>query len=164
MCTWTTARSPVTRLSQHCSPSGEATMAKGQTDIPRASKTWPDLSVPSGRDRVTISLNLGNLTYRHPLSATTIAILGRGTKRTFSRMTSGPLTPPTVLYRILGTTEYGSRGSAMMQTTQPGPQEKTRDGDSSSCPTGSRERERESEEAKRRAVRAEAERGWMPRF
>lgn len=36
---------------------------------------------------------------------------------TFSRMTSGPLTPPTVLYRIRGTTEYDdeSRGSPMMK-------------------------------------------------
>ena len=35
--------------------------------------------------------------------------------RTFSRITSGPLTPPTVLYRILGMTEYDddSRGSDM---------------------------------------------------
>lgn len=38
-----------------------------------------------------------------------------GGTRTFSRMTRGPLTPPTVLYRILGTIEYDdeSRGSPM---------------------------------------------------
>lgn len=41
---------------------------------------------------------------------------GRWRPRTLSRMTRGPLTPPTVLYRILGMTEYDedSRGSAMM--------------------------------------------------
>lgn len=31
-------------------------------DLPRASRTWPDRSVPSGRVSVTISLYLGNLT------------------------------------------------------------------------------------------------------
>jgi hypothetical protein len=35
---------------------------------------------------------------------------------TFSRITSGPLTPPTVLYLILGTTEYGE---AMVMTREP---------------------------------------------
>ena len=31
-------------------------------DPPRASSTWPDLSVPSGNVKDTISLYLGNLT------------------------------------------------------------------------------------------------------
>jgi hypothetical protein len=39
--------------------------------LPRASKTWPDLSDPSGNVRETISLYFGNFTYvehQHSLS------------------------------------------------------------------------------------------------
>jgi hypothetical protein len=55
--TCTTARFPIP-LSQHVN-----FHAINPSNSPLASKTCPDLSEPSGRVRVTISLYLGNLTY-----------------------------------------------------------------------------------------------------
>jgi hypothetical protein len=80
--------------------------------LPRASRTWPERSVPSGRVRDTISLYRGNLTYRQagkllPQRPTAPAI---PKLRTLSRITNGPFTPPMVLYRIRGVTEI-MRGS-----------------------------------------------------
>lgn len=70
--------------------------------IPRASSTCPDRSVPSGSVSDTISLNLGNLTWGcRQLNALWLCSF---TRRTLSRMTSGPLMPPIVLYRIRGCT------------------------------------------------------------
>src|SRR5262245_4546042 len=55
--TWTTALFPVACVSQYYS---SATTQRGS---PRASRTWPDRSEPSGRVKDTISLYFGNLTY-----------------------------------------------------------------------------------------------------
>lgn len=55
-------------------PSNTCTTAR----FPRASRTWPLRSEPSGRVKLTISLYRGNLT--------------------LSKITRGPLTPPIVLY------------------------------------------------------------------
>jgi hypothetical protein len=68
---------------------------------PLASSTCPDLSVPSGSVRLTISLYRGNLTYP-PL--TPLLPNPAHLRLTFSTMTKGPLMPPMVLYRILGVT------------------------------------------------------------
>lgn len=71
--------------------------------IPRASSTCPDRSEPSGNVKDTISLNLGNLTYIVSMSLASLKIEPKP-PHTLSKITRGPLTPPTVLYRILGWT------------------------------------------------------------
>lgn len=64
--------------------------------IPRASNTWPDLSVPSGSVKETISLYLGNLTCDDQ-HCNAPQVDRTGLHHTLSRMTSGPFTPPMVL-------------------------------------------------------------------
>ena len=66
--------------------------------VPRASSTCPDLSDPSGNVRETISLYLGNLTWA-ACQYSDMTVMG---DLTLSSITNGPLTPPTVLYRIRG--------------------------------------------------------------
>lgn len=89
-----------TRWSASCSPSYQ--MPQEASHVPRASRTCPCLIVPSGSVKLTISLYFGNLTCsgcQHKCSIHwAVERQGRGERRTFSRMTRGPLTPPTVLY------------------------------------------------------------------
>jgi hypothetical protein len=82
---------------------------------PLASSTCPDLSVPSGSVKVTISLYRGNLTCVRS-SSVTLPLTYQKITLTLSKITKGPLTPPIVLYRILGVTlnDDDSRGSPMM--------------------------------------------------
>lgn len=82
-----------------CSPDRQHAfkIPQGTSHIPRASRTCPCLVVPSGSVKLTISLNLGYLTWlaRQQLGST---VDTKDVTPTFSRMTRGPLTPPTVLY------------------------------------------------------------------
>ena len=60
--------------------------------------------------KLTISLNRGNLTCNAHISLYFLLCSSSWRLRTFSRMTSGPLTPPIVLYRMRGVTDI-MRGS-----------------------------------------------------
>ena len=83
---------------------------------PLASRTCPDLCVPSASVKLTISLYLGNLTYTEDNHQPLPPRSQLGVRHTLSRITSGPLTPPMVLYLILGVMLYDddSRGSDMV--------------------------------------------------